>query len=555
MIRDLKKLADETFDLVIVGGGVYGLSTAWDAAQRGLKVAVLEQADFGQATSSASLKLIHGGLRYLQHLNFIRMRVSIAERKHMLFLAPHLVHPLEFLIPGYGHGMKGPEALQLALLASDVMSFDRNKGLDDPQKHIPMGRRASVEECVRRIQGLKQEGLTGGGSFYDAQMYNSERLTLAFGLSAAERGATLANYAQVRQFKMENGHIQAALVTDRLGNNHLEVRGRLFINMTGPWSDITVQLARTATPDRRVVRSKGIQLITRPFADMAFSVESKQKDSTVLIQRGGRNYFITPWRGRAFFGTTDTLYRGTPEDFAITQRDVAEFVDEFRGMYPASNLGYDDVTFWIGGMRPVGEEDSTPEVAKAAHKYEIVDHSREGGIQNLLSIVGVKYTICRHIAQKVVNAAFLKLGKPPPPCRTSVTRLSGGQIERFEDFLKEAVRTSKLTEKITRHLVLNYGSDWAAVLKLARQEPGLGKTVAGSDEVLAAEVVYAIRNEMAPKLTDVVMRRTDLGTLGHPGKAALEDCARLMARELGWNDARKAAELAEAEAVYRLPPG
>ncbi|HBA82478.1 MAG TPA: glycerol-3-phosphate dehydrogenase/oxidase [Verrucomicrobia bacterium] len=555
MIRNIKQLDDETFDVVIVGGGVYGLSTAWDASLRGLKVAVLEQSDFGKATSSASLKLVHGGLRYLQHLNFARMRVSIGERKHMLYMAPHLVHPLEFLIPCYSHGMKGPEALQLAMLANDVISFDRNIGLDDPEKHIPIGRRTSNEECLRRIPGLKQEGLKGGGSFYDAQMYNSERLTLAFGLSAAAQGCVAANYARVTRFKVEHGRIQAATVKDLIGGNEIEVRGKLFINMTGPWSDITAQLTKTDNPDRRVVRSKGVQLIAKPLADVAFSIESKQKDSTVLIKRGGRNYFVTPWRGKAFFGTTDTLYRGAPEDFAITQKDVAEFVAEMADIFPAAELKYEDVSFWIGGMRPVGEEDSNPEVAKAAHKYEIVDHSREDGIQNLLSIVGVKYTICRHIAQRVVQAVFLKRGKTPPPCTTATTRLAGGHIDRFDDFLREACRTSPWNETITRHLALNYGSDWRSIAKLAEADKSLATTLSGSGEVLRAEVLHAIRNEMALKLTDVVMRRTDLGTLGHPGRSALEECATLMARELGWNDEKRADELTEAEAIYKLPPG
>lgn len=553
MQRDLHRLADGTFDVVIIGGGVYGLATAHDAALRGLRVALVERGDFGHATSAASLKLIHGGLRYLQHLNFTRMRVSIAERRAMLRIAPHLVHPLEFVIPCYGHGMRGPEALRLALLANDVISCDRHRGLDDPAKRIPAGRMISAAECLERLPGLRAEGLTGAGLFHDAQMYSSERLTLAFARSAAANGAALANYVEAVGFAGDATRLRAVRVRDAWTGSAFEIAGRLFLNLTGPWSDITAALVRNPQPDRRVVRSKGIQIITRQLAPWGFALESRQRDSTVLIKRGGRSYFVTPWRGCSMIGTTDTLYRGRPEDFAITRRDVAGFVAELAAIYPAAGLTLDDVRFWVGGLRPVGEEDSNPEVAKAAHKYEIVDHAREGGVENLLSVVGVKYTICRHIAARVVAAACAKLGRPAPPCRTATTPLHGGRIDDYAAFLRRTREEHGWTASRAQRLARLYGSALPELLELARQMPGGTEPLDGAPDTLRAEVPYAVRTEMAGTLTDVVLRRTDLGGAGHPGRAALEHAAALMAAECGWDDTRRERELAAAEAVYVLP--
>ena len=187
MRRDLKALSATLYDLIIIGGGIHGLSAAWDAALRGLKVALIEQGDFGGATSANSFKIVHGGLRYLQHLNFKRMRMSIGERSHLMRLAPHLVSPLPFLVPCYGHGIKGPEALRAALAVNDMVSADRNKHLD-PAVHLPGGHLLSREGCLEQFPGLMANGLTGAAVFYDGQMYDSERLCLEFALSASDAG-------------------------------------------------------------------------------------------------------------------------------------------------------------------------------------------------------------------------------------------------------------------------------------------------------------------------------------------------------------------------------
>ncbi|WP_158269718.1 glycerol-3-phosphate dehydrogenase/oxidase [Desulfonatronum sp. SC1] len=550
MKRDLERLNHEQFDVVVVGGGVYGLCTAWDAALRGLRVAVVEQDDFGAKTSAASLKLIHGGLRYLQHLDISRMRVSIQERRWMLRMAPHLVHPLEFIMPCFGHGIKGPEAMRAALLANDIISWDRNRDLP-PRQQVPRGRVISRKECLERIPGLPAEGLTGGAVFYDAQMYNSERLTLSFALSAAQEGAALANYLEVTGFERKSGRIIAAKVKDRFTGDDLRVAGRFFINMTGPWTDITSKLLETPAPSRDVVRSKGIQLATTPLGPAsAFAVEGRQTDESSVLRRGGRNYFITPWRGLSLIGTTDTIYRGNPGEFRITRQDVLEFLKEINTAYPPAKLSLHDVRYWFGGLRPVGEERSAPGTVAASHRYQIRDHQSDG-VTNLISVVGVKYTICRHIAEKVVDQIAPRLNISSRPGRTRQTPLWGGGFEQLES-LHALADDLALPPDAVRNMARNHGTSMRTILEIIRKQPELARLLPGSREIATAEIVHAVQHEMALTLSDVVLRRTDLGSRGHPGASALEECSMLVARERGWNETRRQNELAVVEDFFSL---
>ena len=556
MQRALNRLADETFDVVVIGGGVYGLSTAWAAALRGLRVALVERGDFGAATSSGSLKLIHGGLRYLQHLDFVRMRISIRERRLMLRLAPHLVHPLAFVVPCYGYGIRGPEAMGAAMLANDVISADRNLGQPDPDRRIPNGKLLKPAQCLQYLPRIPAAGLRGAALFYDAQMHSSERLSLAFGLSAAAEGAALANYAEATGFEYaSDGSLAVVKVRDTLGGAEFAVRGKVFVNMTGPWCDILLHRLRSPETDRTVRRSKGIQLIVRPLSEgVAFGVETRQKDKTALIARGGRSFFVTPWRGASIIGTTDTLYEGDPDGYGVSEAEIADFLREFNEAWPAAELRRADVQYWCGGLRPLGDVDADPDHVKASHKYEFIDHARRGGPANLISVVGVKYTVCRAIAEQAAAAAAGKLGGTVRPGRTAEARLHGGDIDDFAGFERAALARPGADPAVTRHLAQLYGTAMDGVLKLAASAPALGEKIAGSAEVLRAEVVRAVREEMALKLSDVVLRRTDLGTLGHPGRPALEDAAALMGAELGWSDEHRNAEIAELEAVYRPAP-
>ena len=549
MQRNLKRLSEETYDLLIIGGGINGLAAAWDASLRGLKVALVEKKDFGAETSSATLKIVHGGLRYLQHLDFIRMRESIRERSIMLRIAPHLVEPFPFLVPTYGHFMQGKEAMTAAVLMNELMSFDRNRQLPDPARRIPHGRIISKKECLELAPGVERAGLTGGMIFYDAQMYNSERLTLCFALSAAEKGADLANYVEVSTLVREGNRVSGAKAKDLLTGSEFEIRAKVTANMTGPWSDIVMGLLDRPKPDRRVLRSKGIQIVTPRL-----TVPSAYEDPDAILSRGTRNFFITPWRGVSLVGTTDTVYEGDPDDFRITAKDIADFVEEINQSLPSAKLKPEQVPFAFGGLRPITEK-NIDAGSKVARKYEVNDHAKDLGVEGFFTIIGVKYTTCRFLAEKVVDLAFEKLGRPSPTIMTENTPLAGGKIERFDEFMTRSVaeRPAGFDETMMRHLVRSYGSDHAVITGLAKRDPKLGDRIPRSPEVAKAEIVHAVRQESALHLEDVVLRRTDLGTLGHPGKDALDACAGIMAGELGWDAVRKQREIEAVEKRYVFP--
>ncbi len=548
-------MANERFDLLVLGGGINGLATARDAALRGLKVVLVEKSDFGQATSSATLKLVHGGLRYLQHLDLIRMRESIRERSNMLRLAPHLVSPLAFLLPTHGRFINSKTVMSLALILNDLIGFDRNRHIDDPDRRIPKGHIwLSCDEVKEFVPGVSADTMTGGVLFYDAQMYNSERLSLAFALSAADSGARLANYLQADRLLKEGNTIVGAHVTDLLAGEQFDIRADVVANMTGPWSDIILDQMENPTPSREVVRSKGIQIVVPSLTEeVGLAVPSAHRDPDAIVDVGGRRFFITPWRDHSLIGTTDTVYRGDPDDFRITDKDIRDFIDEINEAYPPANLKREDVSFAFGGLRPITEAniDSGSTVSR---KYEVMDHARDLKVDGLVSVVGVKYTTCRFLAEKVVNVVFKKLGRSSPSSSSETQPLAGGDIERIADYTNEAIMKDDglCGEKVIRHLVSNYGSQYTDILDLVDEQQELGAFVPGSDEVLKAEITHAVRNECAFHLDDIVMRRTDLGTLGHPGADALRAVAEIASAELGWGDFIRESELDRVESCFKF---
>ena len=323
MKRDPARLSDEMYDVVVIGGGIYGACVAWDAALRGLSVALVEKGDFGHATSSNSLRLIHGGLRYLQHLDIRRMRRAIRERMIWMRIAPHLVHPLPVLVPTYGHWIRGREVLSLALKINDLISFDRNR-LKDPEKYIPRGRLISRTECIQLLPGIEEEGLTGGALWYDCQMYNSERLILSILRSASEAGADVANYVEVTGFIREGDHARGVKARDVLRGDEIDIRAKIVINTGGPWIDKVLNLHNRSN-HRRVRLSKAMNAVTRPLVrDCAVGLRMRERkaSSNGFDAAASRLLFFTPWRRHTLVGTFQAPYGGDPDNFEITESDI-----------------------------------------------------------------------------------------------------------------------------------------------------------------------------------------------------------------------------------------
>ena len=551
MQRDLKRLAAEPFDVLIVGGGVNGLATAWDASLRGLRVALVERGDFGGATSANSLKTIHGGLRYLQHLDFRRMRESIRERSTLMRIAPHLIRPVGFLVPAYGHGAKGRLALAAARRINDFLSRDRNRHLAAGLR-IPDGEILKRTECLDRIPGLDPNGLTGGLIFYDGQMQSSERMTLAFALSAADEGAALANYAELVSWLREGTTVVGAVIRDGETAVEFDVRARFTINMTGPWSGRMTGLLDSGSGRPHGARlSKGIQIITRDLTgDLGLAITSRHKDSDAVLSRGARHYFIAPWRGHSLIGTTDTLFEGDPDAFRITESEVSAFVEDVAGAFPAAGLSRADVCHVFGGLQPIDPR-RIHQGAQVAKSPTFIDHARADRIDGILTVIGVKYTGCRLLAEQTVDRACARLGHTGAPCRTHETPLHGGDAGTAAD-ARERVAAAGILPAVVAYLAGTYGSESETLLRLLREDGRHAEPVPGADRIPAAAIVHAARHESAVRLSDVVMRRTDLGTLGHPGPEALRFCAEAMAGEMGWGGERRASEIADTDDTFTL---
>jgi len=545
MTRNLGVLSAKPYDVVIVGGGIYGACAAWEAALRGLSVALVDRDDFGHATSANSQKIVHGGLRYLQSFDVPRMRQSIRERRTWLRIAPHLVSPLPCLMPTSGVGTRSRAAMSLALRANDLISWDRHRGLEDVAQRIPPCRMVSREACLRMAPGLDGHGVTGGALWYDGQIYDSERLTLAFILSASKAGADVANYVEVTGFLKAGSAIAGVKATDVLTGRTLEIRSRVVLNTSGPWAERLVRPLNGRPPHRAIPFVKAVNLVTRPLGlEVALGIESRsaKRQTPGLL-------FITPWRNRSIIGTAYFRYDGEPERCAVTEEEIEAFLDEIKGAFPSAHLRRGDVSFVHMGLLPAAHHAATTLEKRAL----VLDHQRVDGLNGLISILGIKYTTARDVAEHAVELAVRQLARRTAPRGMSrTTPLEGGAMPDREAFLKAARQDRRvdLSASTTAHLVFSYGTRYLDVLAFLNEHPALGEPVTRTEPVIKAQLIHAVRREMAVTLGDVIFRRIGLGAVGHPGIEVLRQCAKLLESELGWDGARTTKEIDQVEATF-----
>lgn len=542
MHRDLSSLARSEFDLVVIGGGICGAAVAWDAAQRGLAVALVERGDFGGATSAESLKVVHGGIRYLQHLDVIRVRESARERSALLRIAPHLVHPVPIVVPAYGHGIGGPIPLAAAFRLLGALTAGRNRGIADPERHIPPARLVSRHQALEWFPDLEPAHLTGAGIFWDGQLYNPPRLVWSFLRSAANAGAVVANHCEVGSVLQRDGRATGVRVEDRLSGGEFEIRARIVVNAAGPYGGAV--LRRSGLAFRRPLHfSRDMAVVLgRPFVTArGLAVQTRYRDPDALLSRGNRHVFLLPWRGRTLAGVHSIIWREEPDALRTTDGEVAGFVAEVAEAAPWLGVTEADVAVVLAGLLPIAQGDLVERNVSFGKRPIVVDHADQG-CAGLFSAVTNRYTVARGVAERVVELAFQRLGRPAPPCRTETTALHGGEVPSFAALASQIAAAMRLAAPVAERLAHDHGSAWPEVRRIAAEEAGWAEPI-GSTTVLPAEVVLAVRNEMACRLADVVFRRTGLGTAGHPGHEALERVAALAARELGWDAARREIEL------------
>jgi glycerol-3-phosphate dehydrogenase len=544
MQRDLRQLADTRFDVLVVGAGFYGVTTAWDAAQRGLSVAIIDQDDFGAATSFNNLKTLHGGLRSLQGLNFQQARLFIRERRALARIVPHLVRPLPFVIPTTRHPRRSKLLMRLGLALSDAVAKDRNQGLPDPGTHLPPGRILSRDEALRLNPVVSPQGVTGGALWYDYQMQSTDRVTLSFLLSALDTGAQAANYVRGSRLLREHDRVVGVLAEDRLTGTQFPVRASVVVNAAGPWAAAMLgglpAAAQGAPPPRL---SRAMNVVTSKVVN----------DHACGGVANGRYLFMVPWRDVAMIGTSHDVHEGEADQLKVTRWDLEAFLKDAREAFPHASLSASDVRLVHRGLLPMMSGSGSH--VRLVKESRVVDHGRHG-LPGLVSMFGVRYTTARHTAQEAVDAVFRSMGHAaPPPCRTAETPLHGGSIVHMDNFLRAVLLrdVGGIAPATLRRIASTYGTGYDSVLRIARDVPALARPLGQTCEVIGAEILYAAKQEMALKLADAVIRRTEAGAAGHPGADALERAATIMARAHGWDAARTRSEIEEVESFYRLP--
>ncbi|MBA3885265.1 MAG: FAD-dependent oxidoreductase [Acidobacteria bacterium] len=543
MVRDLASLASTRFDTVIVGGGVYGLATAWELASRGVSVALVERGDFAGATSFNSLKTVHGGIRALQHGALGEMREFVRERRAIAMMAPHLVRPLPFIVPTYRHPVRNRLAMGLFFATYDRLSADRNAGVD-PSRALPRSRTVGRAECLRLNPAIDPDGVTGGAIWHDYQMHSPERFALALLQSAVDSGAAVANYVEATALLIENGRVQGLRVLDRPTGTPFDIRATTVVNAAGPWAR----------------RLPGPASLRRPRWSVAMNLvfDRAPLPHAVGGMAAGRFLFMVPWRNRSIVGTSHDEHvepgdadplgaADPPERLALAPHLIEAFLRDAQAAFPGGALGPDQITLVHRGLLPAGAGRGT------LLKRSIVHDHGSDGLAGLLTVVGVRYTTARATAQRAAHCIGIMLGRTLPASATARRTLAGGDIPNVARYEREQCAASALPLDQVVRLIATYGTGHVAVASLIRADPALGAPLSATCAVTRAEILYAARHEMALHLADALLRRTHAGAGGHPGAPAVESAADVMATELGWTAGQRATEVEAVDEFYTRP--
>jgi len=519
-------------DVVVIGAGINGLGIASDAASRGLKVVVLEKDDICSGVSAWSGRLVHGGLRYLEHYDFALVRESLRERERLFRNAPHLVKPVRLLMPLYKHNRRPAWLIRLGMITYDVLSFDKNTA-----RHEVLG----LNKTLARFPGIGRDGLKGSVVFTDGQVEYAERLCVEVAVEAVQHGAEIRTKAKVDSAIMRDGRVVGVGYVDtRTGERH-EVHAPVVLNVAGPWIDRI--LGPDAPPQPRLNGgTKGSHLIVDRFPGSPTDVVYYES------RRDGRLVLVIPWMGRYLIGTTDRRFDRNPDEARCDADEMDYLLSEVNELVPGADLTPDDVLFTYSGVRPLPY---APDVSEWEVPRSHVLHDHAPSLPGLVTVVGGKLTTYRQLAEDAVDDAFRRLGRVAPPCPTADRALPGKVVD--EAALAESLSARGVSELTARRLVSLYGSRAGGVLDVAADDSSLLQVLHEGTGALEAELVFAVREELAVTLTDVLARRLLLAFEPGHGFESVDRSLERLAPLLGWDDAERAAQAAEyREWVDRL---
>jgi len=519
MTRDFEALSKTKFDLAIIGGGINGAATARDAALRGLKVALVEARDFASGTSSRSSKLIHGGLRYLGQFEFKLVHEARRERALLLKLAPHLAQPVPFLLPIYRGDPYSPFKIRAGLTLYDLLG---NLGRQDRHRML------TPDEALQRVPALRAEGLRAGAVYFDSET-DDARLTLENVIDAADHGAVVLNYTEIRSLSVSRSaggaRVMTAEAEDKLTGRRNEIAARFWVNATGPWVDQIRALLPGFDGSKTIRLTKGTHIILPPVAG-PFAMFA-------AILPGERIFVMAPWHGYALMGTTDTDFEGDPASVRPDEADI-EYLLAAVNRVLRRPLSASDVVGAFSGLRALAIQ---PGRSPSANTREYRFH-RGDLLKNFISVCGGKLTTARALGEKLVDLISSELGPPANTTKharsTREVPLPGGHTGVFNVFVNyaawDAVAKFNLPYPIAERIVKTYGSRWAQVLEPILGDKSLAQPLPGSPTLLAAEVDFAIRHEMATNAEDFLLRRSGLNWLA---ESKLRDAAPAVAEIFG----------------------
>ena len=518
----------------MIGGGITGAGVARDAAMRGLRTVLVEQNDLGSGTSSRSSRLIHGGLRYLETGELRLVQEANTERRVLLRIAPHLVWPLAFVFPVHRGDRVTLWRLAAGMLLYDLLALFRNV-----KPHRMLGKRAMLEAEPM----LRERGLVGGARFYDAQC-DDARLVLATARSAIHHGALVASYTAVLSLERTAGRVVGALVEDRLTGRRAVIRASVVINAAGPWADRI-----------RTMEDAGATPLLRPTKGIHVIVDRDRIDHRAGIiftsPIDGRVLFILPWGELSYIGTTDTDTGESPDRLDITAEEIVYLLRSANARFPHARLGLEDVRGSWAGLRPLLAD----KVGRAASSRSR-DHAIVQGSGGMVTVVGGKLTTYRIMAREVVNRAVRELrlreGRPrPTEAPTDEEALPGGEAADLTTFRERGLEIGVMPDSV-EHLLRHYGTETAGIYNLGGGDRRLLRRLLPPHPAIEAEVLHAVRRELAQTVEDVLVRRLHL-YYEHPerGIPAARRVAELMAREHAWDEARIETEARRYEEFAR----
>lgn len=511
----------------MIGGGITGAGVARDAAMRGLRTVLVDQADLGSGTSSRSSRLVHGGLRYLETGDLRLVLEANRERRILLHIAPHLVWPLAFVFPLHKGDRLSLWRLNAGMWLYDVLALFRN---------VRMHRRLGKRGVLEAEPMLRERGLRGGARFYDAQC-DDARLVLATARSAMHHGGLVANYTAVLGLERTAGRVVGAQVEDRLSGARATIRASVVVNATGPWAD-RVRVMEDAGVRRMLQPTKGVHiLVDRSRLD--------HRDGIIFLSPiDGRVLFILPWRDLSYIGTTDTDSSEPPDQLQVTPEEMVYLLRSANALFPNARLGVEDVRGAWAGLRPLLADAGATTESGRSREHAIVQGS--GG---MITVVGGKLTTYRAMAKEVVDRAVRDLRFREGRTRateagTDEEPLPGGETSDFAEFRARGLELGVVPESV-EHLIRHYGTESAGIYNVGAVDRRLLRRLIPPHPAIEAEVLQAVRRELAETVEDVMVRRLHLYfEHAERGIPAATRVAELMGREKGWDERRIGLEAA-----------